>query len=136
MDSGLSYKKFSVSGPPALLCLSESLLETLPLLLSLTTACDERSHPLDLAPGVLIFFSSHRFPILCHFFLKALPPPPPLARHPSSYPQNHFHLSCHTNIRTEFLLVRRREGRGKRRRRRSGRVRGRDKNRIFNQSKL
>lgn len=61
---------FSVSGPPALLCLSESLLETLPLLLSPTTACDERSHPLDLAPGVLIFFSSHRFPILCHFFFK------------------------------------------------------------------
>lgn len=75
MDTGLSCKKFSVSGPPALLCLSESLLETLPLLLSPTTACDERSHPLDLAPGVLIFFSSHRFPILCHFFFKSAPSP-------------------------------------------------------------
>lgn len=38
-----------------------------------TTVCRERSYPLDLAPGVLIYFISHRFSILCHFFLSPTP---------------------------------------------------------------
>lgn len=64
--------------------------------------CHERSYPLDLAPGVLIYFISHRFSILCHF----LSPTPSLPL-PSFFlsTKNHFHLSFHTNILTEFLLV-------------------------------
>lgn len=38
-----------------------------------TTVCRERSYPLDLAPGLLIYFISHRFSILCHFFLSPTP---------------------------------------------------------------
>lgn len=48
------------------------------------------------------FLSSAHF----FFFYRPLPP---FHRHLSSYPQNHFHLSSHTNILTEFLLVRGRE---------------------------
>lgn len=46
------------------------------------------------------------FSTLCHFFYR---PPPPFRCHFSSSPQNHFHLSSHTNILTEFLLVREKE---------------------------
>lgn len=49
-----------------------------------------------------IFHLSSIFYPLPFFFYR---PHPPFHCHLSSYPQNHFHLSSHTNILTEFLLV-------------------------------
>lgn len=93
-----------------------------------TSVCHERSYPLDLASGVLIYFISHRFSSLCHFFYRPLPP---FHRHLSSYPQNHFHLSFHTNILTEFLLGWREKKEWKKQE-----SKGMGRDRVFHQSKL
>lgn len=53
------------------------------------------------------------------FFYRPLPP---FHGHLSSSPQNHFHLSSHTNVLTEFLLVRKKKKKRKRKK-----VRGWDK---------
>ncbi len=61
------------------------------------------------------------------FFYRPLPP---FHCHLSSYPQNHFHLSSHTNILTEFLLVR---GKKEWKKQESE---GMGQDRIFHQSEL
>lgn len=62
--------------PPSPLSLSPTSLSLhffLPAAQWGTTVCCERSYPVDLAPGVLIYFISHWFSILCHFFLSPTP---------------------------------------------------------------
>lgn len=95
--------------PPSSPSLSPSFLSIFlaPLAQRGTTVCRERSYPLDLAPELLIYFIfSSIFLLSAIFFYR---PPPPFRCHFSSSPQNHFHLSSHTNILTEFLLVREKE---------------------------
>lgn len=94
--------------PPSPLSLSPTSLSLhffLPAAQWGTTVCCERSYPVDLAPGVLIYFISHWFSILCHFFYHPLPL---FLCHRSFFflPENHFHLSSLENILTEPLLVR------------------------------
>lgn len=64
------------------------------------------------------------------FFYRPLPP---FHGHLSSSPQNHFHLSSHTNVLTEFLLVRKKKKKTEWKKQES---KGMGQDCIFHQSEL
>lgn len=137
MDSGSSQEKlyvcpapcprFSSFVTPSFRLLSLHLASSLRL--SEAQLCVVRDHILLTLLQEFWYISS-----LIDFLSSAIflspPPLPSFHCHLSSSPQNHFHLSSHTNILTEFLLVRKEEGGGRQE------SKGKGQDCIFHQSEF